>query len=60
MTNTVISDTLCSNLQSKNNMGFWKSWKQLTNVRASNSSMIDGCINHKDIANAFAESYKSV
>ena len=60
ITDSAVSDSLSNDLQSKNNGNFWRSWKQLNNSRPSNSSMIDGCIKHNDIADAFAESYKSV
>ena len=56
----LLSDSLCSSLQSKDYTCFWSKWKQINGTHVSNSTMVDGFVNHKKIANMFANSYKSI
>ena len=51
---------LSNNLLNKDSQSFWKNWKSLNGDSQSYSSMIDGYINHNDIANQFATVYKNV
>ena len=55
-----MSTELSSNLLNKDTSTFWKNWNSLNGNTRSFSSMIDGCINHKDIADRFANVYQSV
>ena len=55
-----MSSKLSNHLLNKDTNSFWNSWKQINGNSRSFSSMIDGCINHEDIANRFADVYKSV
>ena len=58
--NNNISDDLANNLLSKDNNSFWKNWNKLKGGNVSSSSIIDGSISHDDIANTFANYFKSV
>ena len=51
---------LSSNLLSKDTPSFWNNWKSLNGNSQSHTSLIDGFINHNDIANRFAHVYESV
>ena len=55
-----MSSELSSNLLNKDTNSFWKNWNSLNGNPRSFSSMIDGCINHKDVADRFANVYQSV
>ena len=55
-----MTSELSSNLLNKDTFSFWRNWKSLNGNSQSHSTMIDGCINHKDIANRFANVYESV
>ena len=55
-----MTSELSNNLFNKDSLSFWKTWKSLNGQSQSFSSMIDGCINHKDIANRFAHVYEDV
>ena len=55
-----MTSELSSNLLSKDTPSFWNNWKSLNGNSRSHTSLIDGCINHNDIANRFANVYESV
>ena len=55
-----MTSELSSNLLNKDTISFWKNWKNINGNSQTYSSMIDGFINHVDIANRFAYVYESV
>ena len=59
-TNSKITNELADNLLQKDNHSFWKNWNRLKKGHGDSSTMINGCISHDDIANTFADYFKSV
>ena len=55
-----MSDEMSTNILSKDYNSFWKNWKQQTGNGRNFSSMIDGFIDHKEIADCFASMYKGI
>ena len=55
-----MSDGLGANLQSKDFNSFWRNWKQLNGKDTSHSSMIDGYVDHAEIADHFANVFKGI
>ena len=55
-----ISDKLGNNLLDKDNVSFWKQWKEVNGGTDPPSSMINGFVDFKDIADTFADTYKAV
>ena len=55
-----MSDELSTNLLSKDYNSFWKNWKQQTGNRRDFSTMIDGFVDHKEIADCFSSMYKGI
>ena len=55
-----LNDNLSNNLLDKENDGFWKSWNQLNGSQRTGSTMINGFVDHDDIASTFADTYKKV
>ena len=55
-----ISSELSNNLLNKDTNSFWKNWNSLNGNSRSFSSMIDGCIDHQDIADRFATVFQNV
>jgi hypothetical protein len=47
-------------LLSKDQVGFWKSWKEINQVKVPPVPRIDGCCNDTDIVNAFSDSFKKI
>ena len=55
-----MSDEMSTNLLSKDYNSFWKNWRQSTGNGRACSSMIDGFVDHKEIADCFATVYKGI
>ena len=55
-----MSDEMSTNLLSKDYNSFWKNWRQNTGNGRACSSMIDGFVDHKEIADCFATVYKGI
>ena len=58
--NKSMSDEFEDNLLRKNYVSFWKNWRQITGNARTYSTMIDGHVNHVEIAECFSENYSSV
>ena len=54
------ADALYSNLLDKNQTQFWKSWRNITNVKLTPEPRIDGCVKDSDIADTFRQSFEKV
>ena len=55
-----LSDDLTGHLINNDNGNFWRSFSQINGKTQINSSVIDGFIDHTDIANAFSSNLKRV
>ena len=55
-----MSDEMGMNLQSKDFNSFWRNWKQFNGKDTSHSSMIDGYVDHGEIADNFANVFKGI
>ena len=59
-TDVGISDSLSADLLSNNGQSFWQRWNKLCGPNISPTTMIDGNINDKDIADCFALSFQRI
>ena len=55
-----ISDSLATDLLSSNNQSFWRKWNNLRGPNVSPTTMIDGNINNRDIADHFSGFFQRI
>ena len=55
-----ISDSLSADLLSNRGQSFWRKWNRLRGPNISPTTMVDGNLNDKDIANCFASSFQRI